>query len=134
MHKNETKKLWQLCKKIFTFGAAKVKCQQRVQVFQSIWTNYDPIEMLKKVWLEDAWELNFQSYFKSVSQEILCSKKSIFTEFVKHPLDVWSIFTNFLVTEIKNQRWSWIPKNLGTISSNFYRNSQKSPGDPECSP
>ena len=57
--------------------------------------------MLKKVWLEDAWELTFQSYFKSVSQEILCSKKSIFTEFVKYPPDVWAIFTNFLVQKLK---------------------------------
>ena len=60
--------------------------------------------MLKKVWLEDARELTFKSYFKSVSQEILCSKKSTFTKFVKYPPDVWEIFTNFLVTEIKNQR------------------------------
>ena len=90
--------------------------------------------MLKKVWFEDAWELTFQSYFNSVSKQILCTKKSFFKEFVKNPLDVLASFANFLVTEVNNQRWSWIPKNLGTILSNFYRNFQKSPGDPECSP
>ena len=64
-----------ILQKIFMFGAAKVKCQQQAQVFQLISTIYDPIELLKKVWFEDAWELTFQSYFNSVSQEILCSKK-----------------------------------------------------------
>ena len=90
--------------------------------------------MLQKVWFEDAWELTFQSYFHSVSQEILCSKKSIFKEFVKNPPDVWTTFANFSVTKIESQSWSWIPKNLEVFLGNFYRNSQKSPGDPECSP
>ena len=78
--------------------------------------------MLQKVWFEDAWELTFQSYFHSVSQEILCSKKSIFKEFVKNPLDVLASFANFLVTEFNNQRWSSIPWSLGTILGTFYRN------------
>ena len=72
-----------ILKNIFTFGAAKVKCQQQAQIFQLISTNYDPIEMLKKVWFEDAWELTFQNYSNSVSQEILSSKKSIFENLSK---------------------------------------------------
>ena len=64
--------------KIIFFWAAKVKCHQQMHIFQSIWSNYESIEILKKVFCEDAWESTFQSDFKSVSQEILCNKKSIF--------------------------------------------------------
>ena len=53
--------------KIFLFGTAKTKCQQRLQVFQWIFTNWNIAEMLKKVWFEKARELTFQSYLKSAS-------------------------------------------------------------------
>ena len=87
--------------------------------------------MLRKVWFEDAWEWALQSYLDSISKEILCSSKKVsFLEFVKNPPDFRTIFANFSAKEIKNQSWSWIPKNLGTLLVNFYRNSQKSPGDP----
>ena len=71
---------WQLLQKnIFTFGAAKTKCQQRAQVFQLIWIDLNPFKMIKKVWFEKARELTLQSHLKSVS----LVKKSIKSWFLK---------------------------------------------------
>ena len=78
-----------ILQKIFTFGAAKVKCQQ---VFQSILANYDPIEMLQKVWFEDAWELTFHSPVKTANLDKNTSEKSFSCHFVKKGSDIWSIF------------------------------------------
>ena len=55
-----------LQKNIFTFGAAKTKCQQRTWVFQLILINWNPTKMIKKVSFEKAWELTLQSHLKSV--------------------------------------------------------------------
>ena len=64
----------------------------QVQVLQLISINYDPDEMLKKVWFEDARELTLQSYLNSVSQEILRSKTLIFKNLPK----ILQIFGQFL--------------------------------------
>ena len=74
-----------LQKNIFTFGAAKTKCQQRAQVFQLILINWNPIKMLKKVWFEKAWELTFQSHLKSVSLIKKSMKSWFFGFFEKKP-------------------------------------------------
>ena len=72
---------WRLfAKNIFTFGAAKTKCQQRAQVFQLIWIDLNPFKMIKKIWFEKARELTLQSHLKSVSL-VKKSMKSWFFDF-----------------------------------------------------
>ena len=55
-----------LQKNIFTFGAAKTKCQQQAQVFQLIWIDLNPFKMIENVWFEKARELTLQSHLKSI--------------------------------------------------------------------
>ena len=114
-------------KNIFTFGTAKIKCQQQAQVFQLILINWNPIKMLKKVWFEKAWELTFQSHLKLVSLVKKSMKSCFFSIYLKKCLHIRSNFSNFLLTKTIDKNKFWFSQNLGKILGKFRFDSQFSP-------
>ena len=80
---------------LFTFRTVSVASNQTEWVW-CLWTSIPThMQQIIQVLFENIWELTFHNFLKSVSQEISYSKNSIYTKFVKKPLYVWTIFTNF---------------------------------------
>ena len=94
-------------------GLPKSNASSKRRFLNGFCSNWNFDKMQKKVWLEKAQELTFQSYLKSGN----LLKKSIFFSFLqKNSLHVWSNFSNFFKNKIYSLEQILIWTEWGKIS------------------
>ena len=96
--------------------------------------SYDDTKAPQKGLVWGCLRINPPAGFKVGMSEENTNENLFIFNFVKKPLDVWSNFSNFLVTNMKYYSKIWIVQILGRVLGKFGLNSQFAPWNRESDP